>query len=164
MIKSAWDYYIYHVCQDIESTWNSSVASINSFTQAEGSTGNASIEMLLKDMKPPAKWDLSANIKEMGTTADQADVSSAKSTGQGRVSDIANKVGELTYVPSPQLDKTTDFTKSLGATGEAGGPVQKAMQKVQTAHEHYASHLEECAAQGQACLAPVTLSRPLGWT
>jgi hypothetical protein len=150
MIKSAWTYYLYNVCGEVESTWNSGVASINSFTQAAGGTGNESIEMLLKDMKPAAKWDLSANQPGKGSMAQQADVSSAKTTGAGPVSDVAKQVGALTYVPSPQLNKDTDFTKSLQATGSAGGPVQKAMQKAQTAHESYFQQLERCPTAAKA--------------
>jgi hypothetical protein len=150
MIKSSWNYYIFHVCQDVESTWNSGVASINSFTQAAGGTGNEEIELLLKDMKAGSKWDLAANAKGKGSMADQANASSAKSTGgQGSAADIAKKVGDLTYVPSPQIDKTTDFTKSLQATGAAGGPVQEALQKAQTAHENYTQSIRDTATQAQ---------------
>jgi len=150
MIKSAWDYYRFHVCQDVQSTWNNSVSAINSFTQAANTSGNDSIETLLKDMKPASKWDMTANAKGKGSMADQANASSAKSTdGAGSVADVAKGVGAATDVPSPKLDKSTDFTKSLDATGAAGGPVQDQIQRVQTAHEHYVAHLGKCEGTAQ---------------
>jgi len=149
MIKSAWDYYNFHIIQDVQSTWNDSISSINSFTQAKGTGGNEAIETLLKDMKPAARWDVSANDKGKGKMADQANAASAKNTdGAGTIQDIAKGVEDQTYVPSPKTDRSTDFTKGLDATAAAGGPVKDQMQIVQTAHEHYTEHLVKC--QGTA--------------
>lgn len=51
-------------------------------------------------MKPAATWGVSANQHGKGSMAD-----------------------DLTYVPAPKLDKSTDFTKALQDPGNAGGPV-----------------------------------------
>lgn len=148
MIKSAWDYYNFHVIQDVQSAWNNSVSAINSFTQAKDTNGNEAIEEVLKNMKDGAKWDVAANTKGGGKMSDQANKSSAKSTGgAGTVEDIGKQVEGETYVPAPKSDRSTQFTKALDATRDAGGPVQDQTQRVQTAHEHYVAHLEKCQGQ-----------------